>query len=212
MNIEAHCLGMLQTNCYIIWNDEKDAFIIDPSCEPYFLSTRIKELELTVHSILLTHAHFDHIGAVPELHAELNVPVYLHPDDLSIYNSPDNSVPNFWPAAENLPDTRPDYPTQAVSGLAFETFHTPGHSPGSLSFFFKEHSVLISGDVLFQGSIGRTDLPGGNQETLVASIRNCLYQLDDHIRVLPGHGDETTIGTEKSSNPFVPATPHPGSL
>lgn len=212
MNIEAHCLGMLQTNCYLIWNDDRDAFIIDPSCEPFFLSNRIKDLDLNIKAILLTHAHFDHIGAVPDLNEELGVPVSLHPDDIDIYYSPDNGVPNFWPPAENLPETTPEYPTDAIAGLEFEIFHTPGHSPGSLSFLFKQHGILISGDVLFQGSIGRTDLPGGNQDVLVDSIRNTLYKLDDSLRVLPGHGDETTIAQEKTTNPFVPETPRPGTL
>lgn len=199
-------LGELGTNCYIVY-DEKNCLIIDPGGEAEKVIDFINELKLIPQAILLTHAHFDHIGAVDELRKHFDLDVYLHEVEVDWLGDPSlNRSTSF---TRNVVRTSPpEYflnpGRMDLSSFSFDIIHTPGHSPGSVTFIFKEDNFIISGDVLFQQGVGRTDLPGGSMDELVKSIRNSLYQLDESYIVYPGHGSKTSIGAEKRFNPYVP--------
>jgi len=180
------------------------AALIDPGeeWERFLAALDAEAARLT--AIWLTHAHIDHILGVGEVHAATGAPIWLHPADRALYESlPEQGR---WFGLRAAP---PPVPTQAlahgqrltVGRAALEVRHTPGHSPGSVSLVGE--GVVFSGDALFAGSIGRTDLPGGDYPTLIASIRRELLSLDDTTRVLSGHGPETTIGEERRTNPFL---------
>ncbi|WP_322924904.1 MBL fold metallo-hydrolase [Paenibacillus campi] len=208
--IESFSLGPLQTNAYLlIAEDEKRALVIDPGMNPGALIRRIETLQLEVEAILLTHAHFDHMGGVQELRAHVDCPVYLHDLEAEwMTNAKLNGSAN-WPQV--TPPTMAEPAEHALDegqkleliGHTFAVYHTPGHSPGSVSFLCDKH--LFSGDVLFRMGVGRTDLTGGSERQLVDSIRTKLYRFADDVIVYPGHGARTTIGAEKASNPYVPA-------
>ena len=202
MQLHSLCLGPLMTNCYIVWNDDRQALIIDPANDADQIIAFIESEQLVPRAILLTHSHIDHIVAVPAVARKYELQVYLDPDDLIIYNSPRNDFPPFLERVEDLPETLAQLDLQ-IDGLAYEVIRTPGHSPGSVGFLFADDKLMISGDTLFQSSIGRTDLPGGDSTALVDSIRNVLYRLPPEIVVHPGHGPATTIATEMATNPFV---------
>lgn len=207
MKIHSMSLGELGTNCYIVY-DNHHALIVDPGGEPekviYFLESQNVEPQ----AILLTHAHFDHIGGVDALRKHFNIDVYLHKNEADWLGEPRLNRSTAFTRKE-VRTARPEHHLTTgemkLSTFTFEVIHTPGHSPGSVSFIFKDEGFVISGDVLFQQGIGRTDLPGGSIEQLEKSIRGSLYLLDDTFIVYPGHGSYTTIGAEKRNNPFVPA-------
>jgi glyoxylase-like metal-dependent hydrolase (beta-lactamase superfamily II) len=207
MNIKQMALGPLGTNCYIVY-DKRDAMVIDPGGEPAKVKHFIDKKELTPAAILLTHAHFDHIGGVDELRNHYGVEVYLHEKEADwLTDASLNGSALF--TGERITTKAPDQivtpGTIEIGPFRFEAIHTPGHSPGSVSFLFREKGMVISGDVLFNQGIGRTDLPGGDINVLEASIRNVLYKLEDHFLVYPGHGSATAIGEEKRNNPFFTA-------
>ena len=193
-------LRFLSVNCYVVSDETtKRALIVDPGSAPEFIQKAIDKMEVKPEGILLTHAHVDHISAAGEIADALNIRrVYLHPDDKLIYYSPSNTVGGYIPAAEDLPDTiwPPNDPRMQV-------IPCPGHSPGGSSYYFPELATLFSGDTLFYESVGRTDLPGGNQDELIDSIRDKLFTLPDDTHVIPGHGPGTSIGYEKKNNPYV---------
>ncbi|CDO01899.1 metallo-beta-lactamase family protein [Oceanobacillus picturae] len=206
MEVKALPLGPIGTNCYIIHN-EGNALIIDPGGNPEKVMALMEDLILTPKAILLTHAHFDHIGAVQELREKYQIDVYLHSEeknwlqDASLNGSLGlmGQEITTYEAENELQEGDTE-----MYGFTFEIRHTPGHSPGSVSFVFHDQSIVISGDVLFKQGIGRTDLTGGDINVLENSIRNKLYNLSDGYTVFPGHGPETTIGFEKQQNPFFP--------
>ena len=201
----SHTLGPFATNAYVVWcEDTREAAILDVGFEPAGVIEEVEGLGLAVRYLLNTHAHYDHIAAMREVQARLGGSYWLHPGDLPLLRGLATQG-----AAFGLP---PALPPEEVNALfdgqilplgkhTLEVLHTPGHSPGSVTF--RWDGVLWVGDVLFAGSVGRTDLPGGSLETLTASIRGRLFPLGDDLRVLPGHGPETTIGAERRSNPFV---------
>jgi len=199
-------LGELGTNCYIVYH-EKDALIVDPGGEPDRVIDFLRSKALKPQAILLTHAHFDHIGGVDVLRKHFNIDVYLHENEAEWLGEPRLNRSTAFTRKEVRTD-RPDHLLKPgkmkLSDFEFNVIHTPGHSPGSVSFIFEDEGFMISGDVLFQQGIGRTDLPGGSMEQIVNSIRQKLYMLDEHYIVYPGHGSSTTIGAEKRNNPFVP--------
>lgn len=199
-------LGELGTNCYIIY-DESNALIIDPGGEANKVTDFIEEMNLTPQAILLTHAHFDHIGAVDDLRKHYNLEVYLHKAEAEWLGNPSLNRSTAFTRKEVVTDPPEHLLTPGklvISTFAFEVIHTPGHSPGSVTFIFAAENFIVSGDVLFQQGVGRTDLPGGSMNELVDSIRNSLYCLDDSYIVYPGHGGSTSIGAEKRFNPYVP--------
>jgi glyoxylase-like metal-dependent hydrolase (beta-lactamase superfamily II) len=208
LKIESFSLGPLETNAYLIMTeDEQKAIIIDPGMEPEPLLTRIRNME--IEAVLLTHAHFDHIGGVEAIRTSKNCPVYVHELEQEWLLSGELNGSLLWPelggeirtaAAEKLlrGGERLNF-----FGETFDVYHTPGHSPGSVSFHLKSQKLLFGGDVLFYMSVGRTDLPGGSSRELYTSIHDTLFQLDEETHVLPGHGPATTIGYEKRHNPYV---------
>lgn len=206
MNIDVLPLGPLQTNCYILTDDARTrGIVIDPGMNPAALLKRVEPL--AIEAILLTHAHFDHIGGVDELRKRKGCPVYLHPLEADWLTTPKKNGSLNWPEIGGPIATEPaeydlaDGMTLHFLGETFRVFHTPGHSPGSCSFLTGSH--LFGGDVLFRLSVGRTDLNGGSSNALMNSIHGVLFELDDDIRVYPGHGPKTTIGYEKENNPYV---------
>lgn len=206
MNIKSMSLGELGTNCYIVY-DENNALIIDPGGEPEKVIEFIKKAKVMPQSILLTHAHFDHIGAVDYLRKYFQIDVYLHEAEADWLSDPSLNRSTAFTRQEVI-TSPPEYYLKpgklSISSFSFDIIHTPGHSPGSVTFIFEADNFVVSGDVLFQQGIGRTDLPGGNMNELVNSIQNHLYQLDDSYIVYPGHGAKTSIGAEKRLNPYVP--------
>ncbi|GIP60310.1 MBL fold metallo-hydrolase [Paenibacillus sp. FSL W8-0186] len=206
LNIETFSLGPLETNAYLIrGKEEGKAIIVDPGMNPAPLIRRIEGLE--IEAILLTHAHFDHIGGVDEIRRLKQCPVYLHSLESDWLTTPALNGSLRW--AEVSPPIQSDAAEYELAegqklkliGHEFTVFHTPGHSPGSVSFLCGND--LFSGDVLFRMSVGRTDLPGGREADLYNSIRGKLYRLPDEVTVYPGHGPKTTIGFEKANNPYV---------
>ncbi len=204
---EVICLtnGMFQENCYIIADPETlDAVIVDPGEEEDLFLNRIDYEKLTLHAIWLTHAHLDHVLGVKRIAAETGVPIYLHPDDRPLYDRAQQQGAKYGIQLEAPPP--PDRELThgdelSVGRCGFAVRHVPGHSPGGVAFV--GHGVVICGDALFAGSIGRTDLPGGDYTTLLTSIREQLLTLPDETVVYSGHGPTTTIGTERKMNPFL---------
>jgi len=207
MKIETLSLGPIGTNCYIL-SKKTTCLIVDPGGDANVIKDYISKNNLTPEAILLTHAHFDHIGAVDELRQFYHIDVYLHEAEKDWLGNPElNRSILFLGERDAYKTDAPDHLLEVgelqIGDFTMEVLHTPGHSPGSVSFIFKDDQFMVSGDVLFQQGIGRTDLPGGSMEQLAESIVTQLYVLDDGYHVYPGHGPATTIGDEKRSNPFT---------
>ncbi|WP_062355881.1 MBL fold metallo-hydrolase [Bacillus kwashiorkori] len=207
MRVEQLALGALQTNCYIIYNQDK-CIIVDPGGDAGKIIDWISQNQSQPLVILLTHAHFDHIGAVDEIRMKYEVPVYVHQNEAEWLLNPSlNGSQLFFPnsvvrtkQADHFIMGEGDF---QMDEFTFRIFETPGHSPGSISFYNEEFQFVIAGDALFNGSIGRTDLPGGDYETLIKSIKTKLLTLPEETIVFPGHGPRTTIKREKLVNPFL---------
>ena len=204
MKIHTLVVGQLQTNCYIL-QSELEAIIIDPGDEPERILRFIKDLAIKPNRIIATHTHFDHVLAVNGIRAKLDIPFLIHRDDLPMLESMQSRVRQIMgitvPPPPKVNDFLKDHEVMDLGEGRINVIHTPGHSPGSISLAGK--GFVFTGDALFNQSIGRTDLPGGDLETLVESIRKRLFSLDDETVVYPGHGPETSIGDEKLANPFV---------
>lgn len=196
-------VGAYAVNCTILSVDGK-AWIVDPGSEGLLIAAQLKKLALEPDGILLTHGHFDHIGAVNDLQRRFpGLPVYVGEKDIPVLTHPFNQMPPDYPAITkptNLVSLKED---DAIDGLpGVQVIATPGHTPGGVCYHFPERKLLLSGDTLFAGSVGRTDFPGGDMATLMASLAK-LVKLPNDTVVIPGHGPQTTIGDEKSSNPFL---------
>jgi len=206
-HLSCHTVGPLQENCYLLADpDQGVAVLIDPGDEGPRLIKAVTGHGFTLAAIWLTHAHFDHVGAIADIKEVWDVPVYLHPADQPLLAQAAQAAARWeitirQPPAETLPLSAGQVLT--VGGLRVYCRHTPGHAPGHMAFHLSREELVIAGDVLFRGSIGRTDLPGGDHELLLTSIRQELLTLPDTTRVYPGHGPATTIGAEKRSNPFL---------
>jgi hydroxyacylglutathione hydrolase len=202
MRARGFTVGPLQENCWVIEEGAR-AIVVDPGDEAERL---IEELEgLTVDAILLTHTHFDHVGAVAALARHTGAPVFCPATEVFILQEINAYVfPGYGPYEPYDPEeTIEGGEHLTLAGLEIDVLFTPGHSPGHVSFSIPDHQLLLSGDVLFQGSIGRTDLPGGDPERLMESIAMLLDTLPDDTRVLPGHMGVTTLGRERHTNPFL---------
>jgi hydroxyacylglutathione hydrolase len=209
IDIRILTLGLAATNCYIIGDNETgEAVLIDPVDQADVLLQTATEAGWTIRRILATHGHFDHILASKPLKEATGAPFTIHRDDLEWLRSLPQQGMMFtgqpFPEAAEPDHLLTDAPEIIEQGtLRFETIFTPGHAPGHISYYMREHGIVISGDCLFAGSVGRTDLPGANHEVLMRSIINKLLPLGDEVQVLPGHMQPTTIGTERRSNPFI---------
>jgi hydroxyacylglutathione hydrolase len=206
---ETIVVGDLQCNCLLIGDeDSRAAVVVDPGDEAARILKSIARLRLSIKAILNTHAHFDHVGANQALKDATGAPLHLHPADLELYRG--LPIQAAWlgldhcPAIATIDRELVDGERLPLAGFSVTTIHTPGHSPGSVCFLIEgSESLLVSGDTLFAGGIGRTDLPGGSYEQELRSISKRLLPLDGRLRVVPGHGPETTITREKQFNPFL---------
>lgn len=194
-------VGALEVNCYLVPGPVSgNLYVIDPGDDVSDIVAAASRYTYKEAVILLTHAHIDHIGAISGLCKKLGITkVFVHPDDAVMYSSPENHLLPYIPPAKDLPPAFAGWPVQED----FEVIETPGHTPGCVCFFFRKYNALFTGDTLFRGSVGRTDLPGGDTDRLMNSLHEKLLCLEDSIRIYPGHGYSSTIGIEKCSNPFL---------
>lgn len=197
-------LGDIESNCYILAKDGQ-ALIVDPGFSPEIIKQEIQKLKVEPLAILLTHAHYDHIGAVDELVAAYDVPVYLAPDEIDWLAHPDKNLSSQsgQPVIIHATPTALVYDQDYHLGnFEFQVVHTPGHSPGGVSFIFADERLVITGDALFAMSVGRTDLPGSEPEKQLPALKKELLTLPDDYKIYPGHRGASTIGQEKEHNPF----------
>ena len=208
-------VGPVQENCYIVRPKGADsAVIVDPGDEADRLLAAVSDLGIeTVEAILLTHTHFDHIGAVAPVARTTGAPVYCPALETQVLANVMDYVP--WPGFGPFESYEADQTVEGgetlrLAGIAFEVLFTPGHSPGHVTYALPEENALFSGDVLFQGSVGRVDLPGGDWPTLLASIELLMDRFPEEAVVYPGHMGTTTLGRERASNPFLRELVQPG--
>ena len=203
MVIKKFVVGPLESNCYLIVDEHsKEALVIDPGDESDRIIDFIHENNLHIKHIVCTHAHFDHVGALSDIKHETGASIVIHQEEQEIYRNTRKQAVLWGFEIDDLPE--PDMFVSegnelGIGGLRFKILHTPGHSPGGICLFGE--GVLIAGDTLFAGSVGRTDLLGGNLDMLKDSFKR-LMSLPDQTEILPGHGPETTIGKEKKENFF----------
>src|SRR5215210_2207638 len=207
MEVRSFTVGPVAENCYVACREEAaSGLIVDPGEEPERLLAAVEELGITVDAILLTHCHFDHIGAVAPVAKATGAPVYCPEIEVPVLADIMPYVP--WPGlgpyeSYDADETVSGGERLQLAGLDLDVIFTPGHSPGHVSYSVADEQMLFSGDVLFQGSIGRTDLPGGDHQRLLRSIAELLEALPDETDVLPGHMGPTTLGAERRTNPFL---------
>jgi len=200
-------VGPVEENCFIVRpQDGERAVIVDPGEEAPRLLEAIDELGVTLDAILLTHTHFDHVGAVAPIARATGAPVYCPDIEVAVLQDIMAFVP--WPGFGPFESWDPEHTIQGgetleLAGLTLDVIYTPGHSPGHVTYVVRDENALLSGDVLFEGSVGRTDLPGGDGPTLLQSIAYLLDNFDDDTTVYPGHMGVTTLGAERATNPFL---------
>jgi hydroxyacylglutathione hydrolase len=205
LDVRMFTVGPVQENCFVVRRpDTNAALVVDPGDEAPRLLAAIAELELDVQAILLTHTHFDHVGAVAPLARATGAPVYCPELEVPVLQDIMAFVP--WPGFGPFESWDPEETvrggeTLELAGIPLEVLFTPGHSPGHVTY--ATSGALFSGDVLFQGSVGRTDLPGGDTQTLLSSIAGLLERFGDETQVHPGHMGLTTLGRERATNPFL---------
>lgn len=207
MILEMLTVGPFQENCYIVGDETTgEGALVDPGDEAARIAIAVEQTNLEITQILITHAHIDHVGAVAALVEEYACPVLMHseaepmlkqlPTQAMMMGLRFGKVPNVDRHIEEEEVIK-------VGGLELQSLYTPGHAPGHLAFYIEGEGVVLSGDALFAGSVGRVDLPGGSMEVLMKSIEERLLTLPDETKVYSGHGPQTTIGNEKSYNPFL---------
>lgn len=199
-------LGMVQTNCYIVSNEEcKEAIVFDPADNADKIEQYLKANDLVCKGILLTHGHFDHILAATELAAGTKALVYAHKDEEKLLEDPRlNASSQIRRECSLVPEVlMEDGQSLELAGYSIKVIHTPGHTAGGVCYYLPGHGILFSGDTLFLESIGRTDLPTGNSKQLVDSIKDKLMILEDQVKVYPGHGKSTSIGYERDNNVYL---------
>lgn len=213
IKLQSFVFNPLQENTYVLFDETKECVIIDPGClereEEEELSNFIQNEELKVTLLLNTHCHVDHVLGNYFVKEKYKVPLLIHPNDLPVLKAVKVYAPSY--GIYQYQETEPDGYLKEGETIRFgnqnlRVLFVPGHAPGHVAFYHEADKLLIGGDVLFYNSIGRTDLPGGNFDTLIASIHHVLFKLPDDVTVYPGHGPETTIGFEKRTNPFCALT------
>lgn len=207
MILEMLTVGPFQENCYVVGDEESgEGALVDPGDEAARIALTVEQTGVEIGQIILTHAHIDHIGAVAQLAEEYACPVLIHAEaEPMLEQAPTQAMMmglkfGKVPSADRYIE---DEEIVEVGSLRLKSLYTPGHAPGHLAFYIEEEGLVLSGDALFAGSVGRVDLPGGSMEVLMNSITERLLTLPDETRVHPGHGPETTIGNEKAYNPFL---------
>ncbi|MFT4106063.1 MAG: MBL fold metallo-hydrolase [Lacrimispora sp.] len=205
--IKTYPVGQIGTNCYVLYRQGTEgAVIVDPGDNGAYILNMCRELSLTPEAILLTHGHFDHILAVEDIRRAFpGIKVYGGEAEKDLFTNPALNLSAAFGSVCMVSDVEyvGDGDLLSLAGISFEVLSTPGHTPGSVCYLVREEDVLISGDTLFQESLGRTDLPTGNQNQIIKSIREKLFTLREDILVYPGHGDKTTVGHEKVYNPVA---------
>ncbi len=207
MILESFPVGPLACNCTLMGDEEvREAIVIDPGDEVGRIHKRLTELELTLKQILITHAHIDHVGGALKLKRLTGAPIFLNENDLPLLKMMEAQA--AWLGVQPPETAPPDASLTDGLVVGLERFpaqviHTPGHTQGSVCLHFAPLKLLIAGDTLFAGSIGRTDLPGGNFDQIIDSLQSRVLALPDETRVVPGHGPATNIGAERDTNPFL---------
>ncbi|RYL91607.1 MBL fold metallo-hydrolase [Sporolactobacillus sp. THM7-4] len=202
-------VGPIQANCYVLEDEQtKEAIIIDPGSEMDTIHSVIDKKKLRPLAVLLTHAHFDHIGALEPVRDHWKIPAYLHQNEADWLQDPNKNGSALFSMVEAFHDRPAEHllsheQSLEIGPFSFEVLETPGHSPGGVSYYFKSTNVVFCGDALFNGSIGRTDGFGGDRVQLIQSITEKLLTLPAETVVCPGHGFTTTIGHELETNPFL---------
>jgi hydroxyacylglutathione hydrolase len=210
MILETIPVGPLQCNCSILGDETShEAIVVDPGDDIPRILALLARHALTVKQILITHAHIDHIAGAHRLKQLTGAPILYNKNDLPLVKMMD--IQATWlgiptPTVDNPDDTLDEGKLISITGLSGNILHTPGHTEGSVCLYLPNQSLLLAGDTLFAGSVGRTDLPGGNTQKLLNSIHDRLLTLPDDVKVIPGHGPSTTIGIERHENPFLQAT------
>lgn len=204
VSMEVFPVGVYGANCTLLWQDPQAAWLFDPGADAADILDVLRQRNLTLAVIVLTHAHFDHISAVNAILEHHPVPVYLHAQDVEMAFSTLNASPPYplTQRPQGLNSSHKDGEQLNFGGLSATVLHTPGHTPGGCCFYFAAEELLVAGDTLFAGSVGRTDFPGGSWDTLQKSLAK-LKQLPDATSVVCGHGPLTTIGAEKATNPYL---------
>jgi glyoxylase-like metal-dependent hydrolase (beta-lactamase superfamily II) len=210
LHIKSFTFNPFQENTYVVYTDSKDAVIVDPGCytreEKQHLIDFITENQLTIHAILNTHCHIDHVLGNSFLMQEYRVDLYAHPLDLPTLEMVPYAAKMYgFEGYETSPlptQLLADEQTLQFGGIVLNVLVGPGHAPGHVAFYNAENGIILSGDILFRGSFGRYDLPGGDLETLKKTLKDVMFQLPEHTVVYSGHGIETTIGEEKKFNPI----------
>ncbi len=206
MVIQTVHVGITQTNCYVLGCEQTNqGVVIDPGGHPKRILKVIEDSGLSICYVLNTHCHFDHMGANAAIVAATGAPLALHPAELPILQAQGGAA---WFGVSVAESPAPDVELEdgqmlEVGTLRLQVLHTPGHSPGGVTFYLEEEGVAFDGDLLFAEGVGRTDLPGGARDTLLRSIRQVLFTLPDDTVLYPGHGPKTTVGHEKRTNPWV---------
>lgn len=208
MKIMYMVLGPFMTNTYILYNEATmEGLVVDPSFSPEQYIKAIEEKKIHLTSIFLTHAHVDHMAGMNELRKAFpEARMYMDKRDRPFLRDPARNLSYMFPTPTLVDDADvwvKDGDEIETSGYTFQVIDTSGHTPGGISFYLKKEGIVFTGDSLFQGSIGRTDFPGGSMKELTGSIRKNLFALPDSTVVLSGHGEQTTIGQEKRTNPFL---------
>lgn len=199
-------LGVCQTNCYFVYEEGgHEVILFDPADKGAYLYEKLKEKGFQVAAILLTHGHFDHIWGVEELKERSGAKVYACEEEREVCENADINVSGSTgrPCTVNADVYVKDGDEITAAGMSCKVIATPGHTKGSCCYYFEDDKILLSGDTLFQESVGRTDLPTGSMSALVRSVKEKLLPLPEDVKVYPGHGEATSIGYEKKYNPFL---------